>query len=341
MNPHFNTATVDDPGAHAQPLGVTRWVDASGQPLAEYGLEQMGDGYKLIFCYQHACPGCHTQGFPDLIRLMESLHGSGHVRFAVVQTVFEDWEDNNYEAMLQDQARYALPVPFGHDDGGPGRAGSVLMQRYGNGGTPWFILIDPEGTVLHSHFRIDVDKTIALLRRASAERPRPLDSAAPVRASENAATTDAPVQSPNWSDVIRWANHGNPPPPRRVEKTDAQWREQLTDEQYQVTRNKGTEPAHSSAMCSLFEPGTYRCVCCDTELFDSASKFKSTSGWPSFTRPVADGVVAYHLDNSYGMRRIETTCQVCDAHLGHVFPDGPEPTGLRFCMNALALKKDA
>ena len=148
------------------------------------------------------------------------------------------------------------------------------------------------------------------------------------------------VNTPNWGDVIRWANHGNPPPPRRVEKTDAQWREQLTDDQYRVAREKGTEAAHSSPMCSLFEPGRYRCVCCDTEVFDSASKFKSQSGWPSFTSPVADGVVAYHLDNSHGMHRIETTCQVCDAHLGHVFPDGPEPTGLRFCMNAIALNKD-
>lgn len=323
MNPHFNTATAGGFVRQAQPLGVSRWVDASGQALSEFGLEQMGDGYKLIFCFQHACPGCHTHGFPDLLRLVEGLRGLGNVRFAVVQTVFEDWESNTFDAMLQEQVRYALPVPFGHDDGGTNRTGSVLMQRYGNGGTPWFILIDPEGTVLHSHFRIDVDKTIALLRRASAAQAQPVPG------------------TPAWSDVIRWANHGNPPPPRRVEKSDAQWREHLTEEQFQVTRNKGTEPAHSSPMCGLFEPGRYRCVCCDTELFDSASKFQSQSGWPSFSSPVAEGVVAYHVDNSYGMRRIETTCQICDAHLGHVFPDGPEPTGLRFCINAVALQKDA
>ena len=108
MNAHFNTATVDGFGAQAQPLGVKRWVDASGQPMEEYGLEQMGDGYKLIFCYQHACPGCHTHGFPDLVRLVEELRGIKHVRFAVVQTVFENWEANTYEATLEDQARYAL-----------------------------------------------------------------------------------------------------------------------------------------------------------------------------------------------------------------------------------------
>ena len=323
MNPHFNVASADGTGPQAQPLGVERWVDAAGQPMVHFDLVSMGDGYKLLFCYQHACPGCHTHGFPNLSRLVDALRGE-NIRFAVVQTVFEDWEENNYEAMLEDQRRYAVPVPFGHDPGnGAGTPGSVLMQRYGNRGTPWFILIDPEGTVLHSHFRIDVDKTIALIRRAGA---------AP-------AVAAAPEKMPNWGDVVRWANHGNPPPPRRVQKTEAEWRQLLTPDQYYVTREKGTEPAHSSAMCSLFEPGRYECVCCGTELFDSGAKYDSRSGWPSFTQPITEGVVAYNMDNSYGMRRIETVCQVCDAHLGHVFPDGPEPSGLRFCINALSLKK--
>ncbi len=92
-------------------------------------------------------------------------------------------------------------------------------------------------------------------------------------------------------------------------------------------------------MCSLFEPGRYACVCCGTMLFDSATKFESGSGWPSFDQPIADNVIAYHGDDSYGMHRIETTCSTCDSHLGHVFPDGPTPSGLRYCMNALALEK--
>jgi peptide-methionine (R)-S-oxide reductase len=142
-----------------------------------------------------------------------------------------------------------------------------------------------------------------------------------------------------WDDVLRLARHGNPPPPRRVEKTDAQWRALLTDEQFRIKRLKGTEQAHSSEMCRLFEPGQYQCLCCDTVLFDSAGKYQSHSGWPSFTQPVAPGVIVYHQDDSYGMRRIETTCNVCDAHLGHVFPDGPEPSGLRFCINAVSLRK--
>lgn len=143
----------------------------------------------------------------------------------------------------------------------------------------------------------------------------------------------------NWNDVIRLAAHGNPVPPQRVEKTDSQWKAILSPEVYSITRLKGTERAHSSEMCNLFEPGKYACACCGTPLFDSAEKFQSSSGWPSFTQPIAVENVAYHKDGSYGMIRIETTCNSCDAHLGHVFPDGPAPSGLRYCINALSLTK--
>lgn len=155
----------------------------------------------------------------------------------------------------------------------------------------------------------------------------------------NAQTDEAPEMLVQWSNIIDWAKHGNPPPPRRVEKPDTDWRAQLTNEQYRITRNKGTEPPHSSPMCAVFEPGRYRCVCCDTPLFDADAKFNSGTGWPSFSQPLSAGVVAYHMDSSHGMRRVETTCGVCDAHLGHVFPDGPEPSGLRYCINAVALKR--
>jgi methionine-R-sulfoxide reductase len=126
-----------------------------------------------------------------------------------------------------------------------------------------------------------------------------------------------------------------------VERTDSEWRERLTAEQYWITRQKGTERPFSSEMCSLFEPGQYACACCDTLLFDSAEKFESGTGWPSFTQSVEPGVISYHGDRSFGMIRVETVCNVCDAHLGHVFPDGPEPSGLRYCINAVALKKVA
>lgn len=144
-----------------------------------------------------------------------------------------------------------------------------------------------------------------------------------------------------WPDVIRISQNGNPAPDRKVTKTEAEWRKQLTAEQYRVTRQAGTEMPFSSEMCSRFEPGIYSCVCCDTVLFDATTKFESGTGWPSFTQPANPNVVAYRLDQSHGMQRVEAVCNTCDAHLGHVFPDGPPPSGLRYCMNAVALKKTA
>ncbi len=142
-----------------------------------------------------------------------------------------------------------------------------------------------------------------------------------------------------WKDVIRLADSGNLEPDGNVTKTEEEWIAQLTPEQYAVTRRKGTERAFSSEMCSLFEPGVYGCVCCDTLLFDASEKFESGTGWPSFTQPVKENAIAYIVDNAYGMQRVETVCNTCGAHLGHVFPDGPLPGGLRYCMNAVALKK--
>jgi methionine-R-sulfoxide reductase len=142
-----------------------------------------------------------------------------------------------------------------------------------------------------------------------------------------------------WPDILNLAKNGNPTPARKVVKTDAEWRKQLSAEEYQVTRRAGTESPFSSDMCSLFEPGIYACLCCDTVLFDASEKFESGTGWPSFTQPIAADVVAYRFDGPAFLKRVETTCNTCDAHLGHVFPDGPEPSGLRYCMNAVALKK--
>jgi len=142
-----------------------------------------------------------------------------------------------------------------------------------------------------------------------------------------------------WIDVLKFANNGNLKPDKRVEKTEAEWKAMLTPEEFRITRKKGTERAHSSEMCELLEAGKYACVCCDTPLFDSEEKFQSGTGWPSFTQPVKENVVAYHKDKGFGMYRIETVCSTCDAHLGHVFQDGPPPSGLRFCINALSLRK--
>lgn len=143
----------------------------------------------------------------------------------------------------------------------------------------------------------------------------------------------------SWSQVLHLATNGNPTPAHKVAKSDADWRQQLTSVQYEVTRQAGTERAFSSEMCSLFEPGLYTCVCCATLLFDASQKFESHTGWPSFTQPIESSVIAYRFDGPAFLERIETICNTCDAHLGHVFPDGPKPSGLRYCMNAVALQK--
>ncbi len=143
----------------------------------------------------------------------------------------------------------------------------------------------------------------------------------------------------NWNDIIKFVNKGNPEPERRVEETGSEWKAQLTAEQFTITRKKGTERAFSGEFCSAHEPGLYACVCCNTLLFDSTEKFKSSSGWPSFTQPVKVNAVKYEKDAGFGMFRVEILCNVCDAHLGHVFPDGPAPSGLRYCTNSASLKK--
>jgi methionine-R-sulfoxide reductase len=143
----------------------------------------------------------------------------------------------------------------------------------------------------------------------------------------------------SWNEVLRSAAEVPPPPTERIRRSDEDWRARLTPEQYRVTRRQGTERPFSSEMCSRFEPGRYACVCCGTELFDASEKFESGSGWPSFTAPVLSNVLALKEDRSHGMHRIEVVCNVCDAHLGHVFPDGPRPTGLRYCINAVALER--
>lgn len=119
--------------------------------------------------------------------------------------------------------------------------------------------------------------------------------------------------------------------------SDAQWREKLTPEQYRVTRKHGTERAFTSPLNAEKRPGTFTCVCCGEPLFRTDAKFESGTGWPSFYEPIAPEAVDEHTDRSFFMRRTETRCARCDAHLGHVFPDGPQPTGLRYCMNGVAL----
>ncbi|HEX8329300.1 MAG TPA: peptide-methionine (R)-S-oxide reductase MsrB [Hymenobacter sp.] len=140
-----------------------------------------------------------------------------------------------------------------------------------------------------------------------------------------------------WQDIITFAKYGNPEPVWRVEHTDHEWAALLPPERYRVLRQHATEPPYRNAYCRTYEPGGYACAGCDSPLFAADEKYHAISGWPSFRQPTARNAISYFFDESFNMQRIEARCNVCGGHLGHVFPDGPEPSGLRYCMNSASL----
>jgi peptide-methionine (R)-S-oxide reductase len=142
----------------------------------------------------------------------------------------------------------------------------------------------------------------------------------------------------NTHEVAEMSTDHPTPAAAKITKTDEEWRRQLTPEQYHVTRQHGTERAFSNPLNREKRKGQFSCICCGTPLFSSGTKFDSGTGWPSFWAPIDKSAVSEHEDRSWFMRRTEVRCATCDAHLGHVFPDGPKPTGARYCMNGVALK---
>jgi hypothetical protein len=146
----------------APELRVAHWIDADGSERKPLRLSELGDGYKVLYCFQHWCPGCHSRGFPALMRLVEALEGRGF-GFAVIQTVFEGSESNTPDKLRETQLRYGLKLPFGHDLPPKGRRYPTVMEDYRTAGTPWFIVINPEGEVIFNDFRLDADRFIAAL----------------------------------------------------------------------------------------------------------------------------------------------------------------------------------
>lgn len=297
-------------GQPAPELRVDTWL---ANVDADRGLRLADIDEPVIYLYnfQSWCPGCHSHGFPTMTAVKEHMESTGQadqVRFVAIQTVFEGHDTNTADAAVGSVTRHGLTdIALGHDSGHP----PTIMADYRTGGTPWTVIIGPDRTVLAEGFEVDASAAIDLIEDTLA---RPAATSGLTRLEREDIMTN-----PSSEDL----------------------RARLTPEQYEVTQNCGTERAFTGEYWDTKDPGVYGCVVCGTALFDSDTKYDSGTGWPSFHAALDDKWVVRIEDRGHGMVRTEARCAACDAHLGHVFSDGPQPTGERFCMNSASLRLEA
>lgn len=301
-------------GQTAPEFRVDQWLDNVDGDLR---IADIDEPVIYLYNFQSWCPGCHSHGFPTLDAVRTALEADGfaeHVKFVAVQTVFEGHDTNTADAARESLGRHGLgDVALGHDSGHP----PTIMSDYRTGGTPWTVVIGPDRTVLFDGFQVDADTAVELIETVLVDHQTPSPAATAADERNNLMNNEAINQNVMNTDDLR---------------------DRLTKEQFEVTQNGGTERPFSGVYCDTKTDGMYRCIVCDEELFDSAAKFDSGTGWPSFSAESEAGRVRRITDSSHGMVRTEAVCNNCDAHLGHVFPDGPGPGGDRYCMNSASLR---
>jgi len=158
---------TEEPIVRAPEFNVNHWIDANGNKIEPIKLSNFKGKFKIIYCFQSWCPGCHSKGLPDLKTMVEALKGNNHIEFLAIQTVFEGYDSNTYEKMVETQKKYELKIPFGHDAGDDGKSRSNIMTNYKTGGTPWFIFIDRHDNVVFSDFHLNPDVAIEFLKTLS------------------------------------------------------------------------------------------------------------------------------------------------------------------------------